>query len=704
MKTLTLRIEFLYRRDSWRDIVAGVLRGLRANDLWLDFVHFGQMAAPLNPMPSDDSLVEGCMHWDRPHVLHTDPDGGPGAFGGDFCEIDPSGMPSLLLRVTGSRLQVRKQRILDGIVGLIKVLHDAGMRIVSAIVTVETDKPYPRVFPPRAKWNDGPVLLAFDLGVQSTNQAQQELQAEAARLLGIPGLAGVERIAHHSVTMLRFTPELGDDDAVLAARALSDRVAYIALDQERSALFSEQGDEYYALHDPVHHEPLTYLHRSVRGPDVGLKAVVVEDDAMWLQMAKWRREGLPDGTRLSELWAIVPLREHALATREKARSLGLEGVLYVGEMQRIWNPFPNGPWQPPLTDAELALRPRPPEVLSDPSMSWRPVSHEGAPSQRRDAFGFWSGAEMIVLGGECAVPAPGMYAYDPEADRWRPLSTAGAPLDRLNFAAAQAGDSIFVWGGQRREGRKSTFCNDGAIYSLREDAWRTVEANSALGARECASATFVDSEIIVWGGWSGRAYLNTGAIYDPSQGKWRKMPTTNAPVGRAGHSAVFTGSDLLILGGSAGGSPETFGSGRYNIRENKWHPLAFDNDGGALVAFWTGDRLITCHWDRGIQIFSLEAGLLVEVAKSADLGRVSASESPGPHGAVWTGESVIVYGGVFEGSVFVPEQNVLRRISLLDAPPHRSRHVAVWAGCEMIVWGGDQRGKYCNDGARLRIG
>ena len=66
--------------------------------------------------------------------------------------------------------------------------------------------------------------------------------------------------------------------------------------------------------------------------------------------------------------------------------------------------------------------------------------------------------------------------------------------------------------------------------------------------------------------------------------------------------------------------------------------------------------------------------------------------------AVWTGQEMIVFGGLTDGQKsfgdggrYNPATDVWAAVSLQDAPPPRWYHGAVWTGNEMLLWGGDHR-------------
>ncbi|MBI4662991.1 MAG: galactose oxidase [Verrucomicrobia bacterium] len=78
------------------------------------------------------------------------------------------------------------------------------------------------------------------------------------------------------------------------------------------------------------------------------------------------------------------------------------------------------------------------------------------------------------------------------------------------------------------------------------------------------------------------------------------------------------------------------------------------------------------------------------------------------HSAVWTGQELIVWGGIpgpglFSGSgaVYHPGLNQWSSISSDGAPSARAGHSAIWTGQDMIVWGGFSPDGYLRTGARF---
>ena len=66
------------------------------------------------------------------------------------------------------------------------------------------------------------------------------------------------------------------------------------------------------------------------------------------------------------------------------------------------------------------------------------------------------------------------------------------------------------------------------------------------------------------------------------------------------------------------------------------------------------------------------------------------------HTAIWTGAEMVVWGGVLadrsdvlqDGFRFDPVTNLWTALPMIGAPSARQAHTAIWTGNEMIVWGG----------------
>ncbi len=200
--------------------------------------------------------------------------------------------------------------------------------------------------------------------------------------------------------------------------------------------------------------------------------------------------------------------------------------------------------------------------------SWTPTSTgTSCPQGRFGHTAVWTGTEMIVWGGgdgTSTMNTGGRYA--PSTDSWIATSTGvNCPVSRMHHTAVWSGSEMIIWGGYCEYGTPNPQ-NTGGRYSPLTDSWVTTstEANCP-SLRESHTAVWTGKEMIVWGGWSGTAYLNSGGKYDPSVDSWVATSLgLDLPVGRAVHTAVWTGNTMIIWGGWLGGTNITDTGGVYS--------------------------------------------------------------------------------------------------------------------------------------------
>ena len=326
---------------------------------------------------------------------------------------------------------------------------------------------------------------------------------------------------------------------------------------------------------------------------------------------------------------------------------------------------------------------------------------------RIDHTAVWTGAEMIVWGGEASndVKLNNGGLYDPATDTWRPMAGGQAPLPRNWPESVWTGTEMIVWGGDA----DGTGANTGGRYNPVADAWTpTSTVNAPLG-RYHHTMVWTGTEVIVWGGIEdgGSQRFKNGGRYAPSTDTWTRPSTINAPTARYRHTAIWTGSQMVVWGGSDGtqtGQALNTG-GRYSPATDTWSPTSTGANLPAVrsehVSVWTGHEMLVWGGHRGSQ-YPLDLGrydpvndswAAVAPAPGAPSGRTGAS-------AVWTGREMLVWGGavgaarVGTGGCYDPAQNSWRPTSLVSAPAARSDQRAVWTGTEMIVWGGQSHSGY----------
>jgi hypothetical protein len=126
--------------------------------------------------------------------------------------------------------------------------------------------------------------------------------------------------------------------------------------------------------------------------------------------------------------------------------------------------------------------------------------------------------------------------------RWRRIREA--PIGgRTDAAVAWTGAELLVWGGFNGRAR----WGDGAAYDPAANTWRRLP-KSPLSARMAPAHAWSGREFLVWGGFRG-SDASDGAAYDPATNRWRALPAAPLPAGPA--AGAWTNGGLLVVTASA---------------------------------------------------------------------------------------------------------------------------------------------------------
>ena len=136
--------------------------------------------------------------------------------------------------------------------------------------------------------------------------------------------------------------------------------------------------------------------------------------------------------------------------------------------------------------------------------------------------------------------------------------------------------------------------------------------------------------------------------------------------------------------------------GRYDPVADTWSPTSAVNAPVArsgATSVWTGDTVIVWGGYAGGGIYP-NIGGKYNPATDAWTATAAANAPQGRtrHTAVWTGSRMVVWGGdpnLYTGGRYEPIGDTWEATSLLGAPAARSGHVAAWTGHEMVVWGAE---------------
>ena len=238
--------------------------------------------------------------------------------------------------------------------------------------------------------------------------------------------------------------------------------------------------------------------------------------------------------------------------------------------------------------------------------TWKETASLAVPDAREGHVAVWTGREMIVWGG--GGLSQGVFGklstggrYDPVTDSWIPTSTAdNVPHGRTVSSAVWTGSEMIVWGGQGAipPDGGTAMLQDGGRYDPRTDSWAPTSIGPEVPiARKLHEAVWTGREMVVWGGCDDNFnnVYNTGGRYDPSADTWTPTSTgPNLPAARINFTALWTGTEMIVWGGSNFG---WFNSGgRYDPRLDAWTPTSTAaNDPSAResqYAAWTGSRMI----------------------------------------------------------------------------------------------------------------
>jgi len=272
--------------------------------------------------------------------------------------------------------------------------------------------------------------------------------------------------------------------------------------------------------------------------------------------------------------------------------------------------------------------------------TWSAVSTAGGSTNSYAGGAVWTGTEMILVDAR----------YNPVTDTWAPVSPIN-PIMVLNAKAVWTGNAVLFWDGSR-----------GARYNPSTDTWQPISTDGAPVSSQ-PSLVWTGSRMIAWGGFVFPFALHgAGGLYDPITDTWLPTSLQNAPASRYGHMALWTGTKMFVQGGAQVGTegPQSVGpGGLYDPVTHTWEMLSQSAPMDA-TAVWTGSRVLI--WG----------------------GRFPSFVPPEPEyeGAPWT----FIYNNL--GKSYDPAGNTWSSMTTSGAPEPRAGHAAVWTGSSLLVWGG----------------
>lgn len=236
----------------------------------------------------------------------------------------------------------------------------------------------------------------------------------------------------------------------------------------------------------------------------------------------------------------------------------------------------------------------------------------------------------------------------------------------------------------------------------------TLEYNEVYTARLNGNLTDIAGNSLTPSSWSFRTEL-------APEGTWTPIATPANISGRAGHTAIWTGSEMIIWGGYNWEADFPWfqyvsDNGRYNPESDQWSSvttIGAPQKREQHTATWTGNEMII--WGGVLDqcsvigcLYATNSGGRYDPSTDTWLP-MSTVGAPSPrrwHTAIWTGTELIVWGGVGNdyrypsgsGARYNPATDTWSPLSTINAPTARGKHKAVFDGQRMIVWGGESEG------------
>lgn len=336
---------------------------------------------------------------------------------------------------------------------------------------------------------------------------------------------------------------------------------------------------------------------------------------------------------------------------------------------------------------------------------WSAISMTGAPIPRSAHTAVWSGTRMLVWGGSAGngnmTNTGGIY--DPVGNSWSAMSTTGAPVARAYHRAVWTGTHMVVWGGATTATQNSVVTtNTGGIYDPTTNTWVATNLTGAPQGRWYFNMAAVAGKVVVWGGnINSNTSATDHAVLDPVTNTWTQIAALNQPFPTPYSRSAVVGDKIVFFGGDQGQT-----GGIYDVATNSWQALNLNGAPAARFlpyAVSTGTKAIFFggFLDNGA-VFN--SGGVYDLATNSwqlitQTGAPIRYELINGNNAVWTGSEMIVWGSdqaapgnlplrPNSGGIYNPNTNSWVATSATGAPAGRLGHSAVWTGNQMIIYGG----------------
>ena len=241
------------------------------------------------------------------------------------------------------------------------------------------------------------------------------------------------------------------------------------------------------------------------------------------------------------------------------------------------------------------------EVFDPATDSWSTPETAGLASPRAFHTASEVGGKIYIIGGitqtSSTYPDSMVDVFDPATSSWSSLVTSGTFIPRLWHCAAAVGNKIYVFGGDTTFQAVPTITKTVQVLDLATKAWSTLTTTGKFIPPFLSTCNVIGSKIYFTGGEdsTGNHSLSTYEIFDPVTNSWTIPATEGSMVARGGQASAYVDSNLIVFGGF-GASSDISSTQALYISKNEWYTPSF-GDGfiarDALTASTVNNEIFT---------------------------------------------------------------------------------------------------------------
>jgi len=335
--------------------------------------------------------------------------------------------------------------------------------------------------------------------------------------------------------------------------------------------------------------------------------------------------------------------------------------------------------------------------------TWTPMSNINAPSARGYCAAVWTGSAFFIWGGALVLATSYLTdgaLYDPSNDTWAPLMNINPPPQRDQMVYVWTGQEVIVGGGQDESSGRCIAFRDYYAYDLTSGTWLRLRDFPGAARHTILNWCWTGKKIVIWGG-KRPIYkdLDNGAIYDPQSGYWTSM--SPSPLGRRcmNVTTCFNG-EVFIWGGERVVETYLSDGARYDLATGQWRSVDSSANApsprrGALGIF-AGSKIVVWggrsrdYYNNGAEYYPQ-----YDPSDPPPWKEITATDPPSARifgdipsaSAVWTGESVIIWGGknasgvLGDGKIYGPANKPLAANIDIDPDTLNLKSNGKWITC-----------------------